>query len=247
VTLAVPPPIDRIGPTRRPADSPVGFQRWRSLLFLHWEVPEAELRKLVPADLTIDLYDGRAYVGIVPFVMEGVRPWWSPQRLAFSFLETNVRTYVHYRGRPGVYFFSLDANSAVAVAAARRFWGLPYFNATMSLARSGKSVSYASRRRGGTAQLDVHYQIGSHLGPSEPGTMQHFFLERYLLMVERAGNLLVGQVHHAPYPAQAVAVDALSESLIAATGLPAPDSPPAFVHYAEGVDVEIFRLRQIAE
>ena len=237
------PPIDRLAPTRRPNEAPIGYQRWRTLLFLHWEVPVEKLRRVVPAELSLDLWEGRAYVGVVPFAMEGVRPWWSPERLAFSFLETNVRAYVHHRGRPGVYFFSLDVNSRIAVAAARHFWGLPYFNAQMSLTRSGNRIAYTTRRRSNGASLDVRYRLGQPLGSSQPDTLEHFLLERYLLFVERRGKLHVGQVHHAPYPAQAAAVDAVEQSLIQAAGLSPLTNQPAFVHYAAGVDVEIFPLR----
>ena len=129
--------IDRVSPTHRPSGPARGYQQWRSLLFLHWPVPINVLRLLVPAELELDLLDGVAYVGVVPFVMQGVRPRWWPQRGAFEFLETNVRTYVHHQGRPGVYFFSLDAASRLAVWAARRFWGLPYFHAEMRMTQTG--------------------------------------------------------------------------------------------------------------
>src|SRR5438105_4554153 len=118
------PMIDRIAPTRRPVGRAAGFHRWRSLLFLHWAVPTEILRSLVPAELALDLYDGVGYVGVVPFAMEAVRPRWCPQRLGFNFLETNVRTYVLANDKPGVFFFSLDASSRIAVLAARAGWGL---------------------------------------------------------------------------------------------------------------------------
>ena len=211
---------------------------------MHWGVPEDLLRSLLPRQLTLDLYEGRAYVGLVPFAMEGVRPWWAPERLAFSFLETNVRTYVLHQGKPGVYFFSLDANSRLAVATARTVWGLPYYNATMSMGRSGDLVHYSSERHQQNASLDVRCRIGQPLGPSRPDTLDHFFLERYLLYVERAGQLHVGQVHHVPYPVQAATVESVSDGLVAAAGLPAVDSLPEYVHYAQGVDVEVFPLRR---
>jgi hypothetical protein len=84
---------------------------------------------LVPPELELDLYDGQAYVGIVPFQIALLCESWWPKAAAMSFLETNVRTYVRYQGRPGVYFLSLDAASTCAVVGARFFWGLPYFPA----------------------------------------------------------------------------------------------------------------------
>ena len=125
--------IDRIAPARRPAETPRGYQNWRNLLFLHWPVEVAQLRPLVPDALQLDLYEGQAFVGVVPFAMEGVRPRWLPPSLAFAFLETNVRTYVVHNDRPGVFFLSLDAAHSPAVWAARKFWGLPYFRADMEM------------------------------------------------------------------------------------------------------------------
>src|SRR5579872_120144 len=130
--------IDRVAPTRRPSGNPVMFQSWRRLLFLHWEVPVEALRPLVPPQLAIDTYDGRAYVGLVPFTMMGVRPVWTPAFKPLSdFHEVNVRTYVHLDGAdPGVWFLSLDAANALAVRIARSAWKLPYHFAEMDLSVS---------------------------------------------------------------------------------------------------------------
>lgn len=233
--------IDRIAPTRRPALSPAGTQRWRELLFLHWSVPRDRLRQLVPASLELDEYDGEAWVGLVPFVMQGIRSAWMPRRVGLDFLETNLRTYVHYRGRPGVYFFSLEASSWLAVEVARAVWKLPYEHARMHTSREGDTIDYAStRNRDSTALFRARYSIGEALGPSEPGSLEHFFLERYLFFSERAGRLYEGQVHHVPYPAHRVEVDSLEEGLFAAAGLPPTNRPPELLHYSPGVDVEVF-------
>jgi uncharacterized protein YqjF (DUF2071 family) len=238
------PNIDRIEPTRRPAGTPKGYQQWRSLLFLHWRVPPDALRALVPQQLELDLWNGVAYVGVVPFFMRGVRPRYVPQRLAFNFLETNVRTYVHYRGRPGVYFFSLEASSRIAVWAARVGWGLPYHHARMSCVSRGDSVHYESRRVSNEARHFVSYSIGEELGASAPGSIEHFLLERYLLFLVRRNQLIVGRVYHTPYPAQRATVHEVDDQLVAAAGLPQPSGLPELVHYASGVDVEIFPLKR---
>jgi uncharacterized protein YqjF (DUF2071 family) len=234
--------IDRISPTRRPAGKAAGFQRWRSLLFLHWPVQGEILRSLVPAELSLDLHDGVAYVGVVPFAMQGVRPWWCPEAFAFSFLETNVRTYVLSGDRPGVYFFSLDANSRVAVFAARTEWGLPYHYARIEMSRSSDEICYHTRRASNGAVHQVRYQLGEHLGVSRPGTLEHFLLERYLLFVKHKGQLLAGQVHHTPYPVQKVHLLEVHDELMAAAGFPATCKLPALAHYSPGVDVEVFSL-----
>jgi len=126
--------IDRTAPTRRPPGRNDGTQRWESLLFAHWEISTETLRPLIPKQLDIDTFQGAAYIGVVPFKMRNIRPRWLPKKFAFNFLETNVRTYVVYKDQPGVYFFSLDANSRLAVMAARAGWSLPYHHATMSSA-----------------------------------------------------------------------------------------------------------------
>jgi uncharacterized protein YqjF (DUF2071 family) len=241
----MPEMIDRIGPTVRPSRTVRGFQKWRSLLFMHWPVSVEKLRSIVPASLELDLYDGIAYVGVVPFVMEGVRPRWWPASMTFNFLETNVRTYVYHNGQPGVFFISLEAASGLAVWAARQFWGLPYYRADMSLKREGEEVRYRSVRRGSGVRHLVRYRLGKMLGPSRPDTLEFFFLERYLLFLERRNTTFVGQVHHSPYPVQQVEVLEIEDQLAASAGLFECEGMPEFSHYASGVDVEVFQLRRI--
>ncbi len=237
--LAVVPPIDRIAPTRRPNARPTGEQRWRQLFFLHWTYDADVVAALVPPGMTLDLWEGRAYVGLVPFLMEGVRPSWLPRTFAMDFLETNLRTYVTVDGEPGVLFFSLEASSWLAVKAARLGWGLPYFFADMESARDGDRVRYRSSRRGAGADLVLDASMGEALGPSAPGTLEHFLLERYLLFTAWRGRTYRGQVHHAAYPAQRATVHEVRTTLLEAAGLP-PATGPVLAHYASGVDVEVF-------
>lgn len=230
-----------MAPGRRPAGRPVGLQSWRDLLFVHWPVPIDAVRRAIPARLAPDLLDGVAYVGLVPFAMRRIRPAWLPGPLGLDFLETNVRLYVHLDGRdPGVTFLSLEASSRIAVEVARRTFGLPYHFARMSMERRGREVRYASERGGRSPRLGLRWEIGEALGESQPGSAEHFLLERYYLYVERDGQLLRGQVHHGPYPAHRASVHDLTDELIGAAGLPAPSGAPSFVHYSPGVDVEIF-------
>lgn len=244
--------MDRIAPTRRPRGMPVGIQLWRELLFLHWPVPVQAVRPLVPAPLSIDVYQGSAYVGLVPFVVRRARAAGTPATVGIDFLEANVRTYVHVAGRlPGVYFFSLDAASLLAVVGARLAFGLPYFPARAALGHGSRAVAYTLQRLGRTRPaLAVRYEVGQPLGPSAPGTLEHFLLERYLLHVRRGPTLWTAQVHHRPYPAQTARVLSLSDQLIAAAGLTEPATPPPLVHYAAGVDVTIYppqvRLSRLA-
>ena len=242
--------IDRIAPTERPLGRPQGFQRWRTLLFLHWEVPEAALRPLLPPELTIDTWEGRAYVGVVPFTMRDVAPRWAPSVPGVSnFHELNVRTYVHHRGKdPGVWFFSLDAAGTIAVLAARAGWDLPYHRASMELSVSGDEVRYSSRRLfpgPKPAELRVRYRIGEPLGPAAPGTFEHFLAERYILFAQGRKGIRMGRVHHKPYPLQAATVLECEQSMVKVQGLPHPEAPPLAL-YASGVDVDVFPLEPIA-
>jgi uncharacterized protein YqjF (DUF2071 family) len=227
------------------------YQKWRSLLFLHWELPPDLVASLLPQGLDLDLYEGKAYVGLVPFTMRGIRPVGFPAVPWLSnFHETNVRTYVHVQGRdPGVWFFSLDAANPVAVALARSLFHLPYYHARMTLTHAPDGViSYRSTRRT-TGSTEVASEIaGSPRGlasPAQVGTLEHFLVERYLLYSTRRGRLYRGQVHHAPYPVQGAAVFGVKESLLRAAGLHQPAEPP-LAHFAEGVDVEVFGLQSVA-
>lgn len=232
--------LDRIKPTQRPDKTPSGWQRWRELLFVHWRLPIDAVRPLIPKEVELDPWDGEMFVGLVPFRMEGIRPSWLPRPMAMDFLELNLRTYVSFQGRPGVWFFSLDATSWLAVQAARTGWSLPYHHARMSVTRTGEHVSYRSERRVGAATLSAEYDVGAPLGASAPGTLEHFLLERYLLFSERGGRILEGHVHHVPYPAHRVENLVVSQSMIEAAGMPKVSGPPVTAHFSPGVEVEVF-------
>lgn len=243
--------VDRIGPTRRPAGRVVQRPGWHHLTFLHWRVPAAALRPLVPAALEIDTFEGDAFIGLVPFTMTNVRPWWAPPLPGTNdFHETNVRTYVHRDGRdPGVWFFSLDAASRLAVRAARTLWHLPYHHARMTLERGDAVVRYESTRRWpkplpGTCRVACR-PLGEPAATA-PGTLEHFLAERYLLYAAaRDGRLRRGAVHHAPYPLQRAELLECDETLIAAAGVERPAGPPPLAHFASSVDVEIFALERV--
>jgi len=242
-----------------PVDPPVdprtsGYQSWRHLAFLHWRVPAATLRPLVPRGLVPQEHDGSAWLGVVPFAMARVRPWWAPPVPGVSwFLETNVRTYVvDASGRSGVWFFSLDANQRLAVAIARRFWSLPYWFARLGLERRGSparpdSVAYSGERRGPpSARYAIDVELaGDPTHTAAPGTLDHFLVERYLLFTERRdGSLATGRVHHEPYPLVTVARCSAAQSLTAAMGVAiAPSRAPDHVVWSPGVDVRVSPLR----
>ena len=241
--------IDRVSPAERPRGRPAGFQRWRDLLFLHWEVPIEALERLLPTDLTIDTFDGKAWVGVVPFTMRDVAPRWSPSVPGVShFHELNVRTYVHHRGQnPGVWFFSLDAAATIAVIVARTGWALPYHRASMRLDKLDNTIDYESRRLfpgPRPAEFSVKYEIGESVGPAKPGTLEHFFAERYILYAKTRSGLSIGRVHHVPYPLHEVRLDAWSETMMAAAGLSRSNDEPLAL-YSPGVDVDIYALTKV--
>ena len=230
-------------------------QRWARLLFLHWEVPPESLARLLPPGLDLDTFEGRAFVGLVPFTMTGVRPVLLPAVPGLSdFHEVNVRTYVHHRGRdPGVWFFSLDAANAVAVKLARWTYRLPYHLARMRMdppdgAADPRVIAYESERLRPAplpARCRLRYEPTGNPAPAEPGTLEHFLAERYILYAHARGRLFTGRVHHAPYPLQPARVLDLDETLIAANGIARPDSPP-LAHYAREVRVRIYPLIPVA-
>jgi uncharacterized protein YqjF (DUF2071 family) len=164
------------------------------------------------------------------------------------FHETNVRTYVHHAGRdPGVWFFSLDAASWLAVALAHLFFHLPYFHARMRLSLESSAITYVSRRSGsGSPRATCLVQCTPAGSPTlaPAGTLEHFLAERYVLYAAHGGRLFRGQVHHAAYPLQTAEVRNLDETLLAAAGIERPGCAP-LAHYARGVRVEVFPLARL--
>ncbi|MGD7023179.1 YqjF family protein [Rossellomorea vietnamensis] len=177
-------------------------QTWENLLFLHWQVPVEELRAKLPAQLELDTYEGKAWVGIVPFSMNHIRVRGLPEiPFARSFLECNVRKYVKYKGEPGVYFFSLDANHAPAVAGARRFFSLPYFNADMKMEVSNGTVKYSTRRvhKGTNGEsLKIEYTPGERIHTVK-GSLTEWLTERYCLWTIKNNRVYKGAIQHKPW------------------------------------------------
>lgn len=240
--------IDRMTPTLRPVSPLVGYHRWSNLLFIHWRVPVELIAPLIPSQLTLDTWDGDAWIGLVPFEMSGVRPWWSPSVRGISaFLETNVRTYVHYQGRdPGVWFFSLDASNPIAVRLARWFWYLSYYDARMISRIETDHWAFSSQRKDQTtSQLNCAARLGSPLSCAEPETLDHFLIERYILYAQsQRGGLYQGHVHHRPYTLREATLEHCEQSLLEAAGIPA-SGEPVHVVASPGVNVEVFPLRRL--
>jgi uncharacterized protein YqjF (DUF2071 family) len=244
-------PIDRHSPTLRPEGQAVMYQSWNTLLFLHWEVDPEPLARLLPPGVELDTYEGKAYVGLVPFTMTGVRPRRLPAVSWLSnFHETNVRTYVHCRNaNPGVWFFSLDAANAIAVGLARKWFHLPYYYAGMSLSKDSSGwITYRSARRFSNGRPAGCHVVARPVGEVEParlGSLEHFLAERYILYASRGRGLALGRVHHSPYPLQRAEVLSVEETLLAAAGIARPETAP-LAHFASGVRVDVFGLENVS-
>ena len=250
-SLHAPTLSDRLALRERPMGQPLLRQQWSELLFLHWAVPAALLQPYLPPRLKIDTHDGMAWLAVVPFQMSKVRTRFSPPVHGTSeFLELNVRTYVHLDGVPGVWFFSLDANNALAVWVARTFFNLPYLRADMRLERPSADLRQftATRTHGGvpSASFRATWKIGGPLPPAEPGSLALFLTERYALYTSNKAQtkLYRGRVAHTPWPLSAAQVLHLESNLIEGHGLPTPAGKPV-VHAGGPVSVELWPMQQV--
>lgn len=223
---------------------------WHDLLFMHWPVPEDWLRPLIPPGLSLDTFDGSAWLGVVPFRMSDVRPRFFPAVGPLSnFPELNLRTYVTADGKPGIWFFSLDAHNPVAVRIARATFGLPYFDAKMSCRIAGDEVHYASIRtyRGAPAAEFVgRYRPDGEPFDSRPGSLENFLTERYCLYAaDGRGKLRRGDIHHAMWPLQPAEAEVSSLEMTAQIGVQLPDVGP-IPHYARRLDVLAWAPKRIS-
>ena len=224
-------------------------QIWHEVLFAHWPLDPSVMRALVPAALELDTFEGQAWLGLVPFRMTDVRPRGTPPLPGLSrFPEMNVRTYVVANGIPGVYFFSLDAGRALAVALARRFFHLPYFHARMRSTRAGESIEYESYRhrpRAPAAQFVARYRPLSAAAYAQCGTRDYWLTERYCLYASgRRGQLYRGDIHHRPWPLQSAELTISRNSMARAHNIHLPEQP-ALLHYAQRQEVLIWPLRHV--
>lgn len=224
-------------------------QTWHDLLFAHWRIDPSVLRSKVPPAFELDLFDGEAWIGIVPFRMTNVGargvpalPWVS------EFPELNVRTYVRVADRPGVYFFSLDAGSATAVRAARLLLNLPYHTAAMAVTARSSDIAYESRRvDNARAELRADYRpVGTVFEPLE-GSLEYFLTERYCLYhVTRHGTPYRLEIHHPPWRLHQAEAEIVRNEMAAASGLTLDDAPPV-LHFVKRQDMVAWaptRLRQ---
>jgi uncharacterized protein len=239
--------------THRPWELPsrpwVFVMHWHDLLFMHWPVSYDALRTSIPPPLTLDTFDGTAWIGVVPFRMTGVRPRALPPLPWLSaFPELNVRTYVTTGGKPGVWFFSLDAANPIAVRIARLVTHLTYYDARMSSKCFGGVVHYTSVRthRGApAAAFRGKFQPTGPVYHASPGMLDHWLTERYCLYAaDRHGQVWRGDIHHARWPLQPAEAEVHVNTMTHQIGLTLPDTPP-LLHFARRLDVVGWTLERV--
>ncbi len=223
--------------------------RWRELLFAHWVVDATIVRALVPAALPLDLFEGRCYVGAVPFLMESVTPRCLPPLPGLhAFPELNLRTYVTAGGKPGVWFFSLDAGQKLAVRAARRFFHLPYFDAKFEIGLTSGQAAYKSVRthKGAPpAQFSATYRPIGTVYEASPGTLDAWLTDRYCLYsADATGNTYRGEIDHPPWPLQKAEATIHINTLGDTLGIEMPQRP-ATLHFTKSLDVKAWMIRSI--
>jgi len=223
-------------------------QTWSDLLFAHWPLEPEALRAHLPASLPIDTFEGTAWLTITPFEISGLRLRGTPPAPGFSrFTELNVRTYTTLDGKPGIWFFSLDAASVAAVAGARRTYRLPYFRAAMEIERPDGGIRYRSRRTssdGPAAELAVDYAPVGPVAPPAPGTLEHWLTERYCLYaLAPRGRILRAEIHHPPWPLQPARAR-FSTNTMAPAGVELPAREP-LLQFARRQDVLIWPPRAV--
>lgn len=225
-------------------------QTWHDLLFLHWPVDEDLLRSHVPAGLEIERFDGRAWIGVIPFHMSGIRVRGLPAIPGLSaFPELNVRTYVRHGGRPGVWFFSLDAAHRIAVSVARRWFHLGYRLAEMSWSREGQGVVYTCRRLGDgsdSARWEGRYEPDGPVAQAAAGSFESFLVDRYCLYsADRHGRLYRGEIDHDAWPLQPARAEVDVDTMTGSLGIERADAPASAL-YVRSIDVRLWSIHRVS-
>lgn len=229
-----------------PAHPWIMRQTWRNLLFAHWPTEASRLRPLIPAVLELDLRDGTSWIAVTPFRLTELRLRGLPPIPGTSnFLELNVRTYVRYQERPGVFFFSLDAASLAAAKGARASYHLPYFHAKMSQKQTLTGFEYRSRRRGDkNPELVARYTPVSAVQQPRPGSLEQWLVERYCLYAPHKDRLYRADIHHVPWPLQEASAEFELNTMAQAAGIELPNVDP-ICHFAKELEVLVWRPERL--
>ncbi|MGQ0600803.1 MAG: YqjF family protein, partial [Anaerolineales bacterium] len=222
------------------------------------------MRRALPPQLQPDTFDGQAWIGVVPFGMSRVYPRYTfPVPWLSYFLELNTRTYVSLDGKPGVYFFSLDAANPLAVTIARAWYQLPYFNARMVMTENARpSTSLRSAQGAESAWIDYHstrthrgaptaefkgrYRPVGEVYTSQCGSLENWLTERYCLYTVMNGNVYRGEIHHAQWPLQRAEAEIETNTMAVPTGLTLPNTPP-LLHFAREIEMVAWGIRPVVK
>jgi uncharacterized protein len=229
-----------------PQDNWIMGQTWEQLAFLHWRIPEVELRRVVHPSVPIDSFDGSAWLGITPFTVTGFHVRHTPPPPAIAnFHEINVRTYATVDGKPGIYFLSLDAASKLAVHAARTAYRVPYFHSDIATSQTADRVEYSSERNGDPpAAFEAEYGPTGPKYEAEPGSFDHWCTERYCLYtLDDDQRLQRGDIHHPPWPLQPATARIARNTMTQPYGIELEGDP--FVHFAARQDVVFWTLQPV--
>ncbi|MDP4611611.1 MAG: DUF2071 domain-containing protein [Opitutales bacterium] len=242
----------RIAEQAVPAQPVVMYQRWEELLFLHWAVAPEVVAEILPPGLRVDTFDGEAWIGVVPFSMRAIRPRFLPAVKGLSdFPELNLRTYVvDEKGRPGVWFYSLDTPKRLPNWIARTFFNLNYRLSRIHVHKQGACIDYCSELWMGAdwdAPQKYEWERIGTTTHAEPGSLEFFLVERYRLFAydRKAERLFTGKVHHEPYRLQTAKLSHYTKRLFELNGLVAPDGSPASVIASQGVNVRIYPMERV--
>jgi uncharacterized protein YqjF (DUF2071 family) len=237
--------FDRLRMRAKPDGNPVMEQNWDKILFLHWPVDPQLMRARIPAHLEVDLFEDKAWIGITPFRVTELRLMSLPPIPGLdSFNEINVRTYVHHNGKPGIWFFSLDASKLIPVIAARLFYQVPYFSAEIDFQQAENDFSVEmTRTTNRNVRFKARWKKGTRLRDPDAESLAFFLVERYCFFAELGNSLMMTRVYHQPWILDEAIVGSYESSLIGSLGLPEPVGEP-LAHFSEGVTTQIWDPRR---
>ncbi len=227
-----------------PAEPWIMMQVWFDLLFAHWRLPPESIRPLIPPGLQLDTFDDAAWIAITPFHMKMKARLPGTALKLSRFAELNCRTYVTVDGKPGVFFFSLDASSRLAVRGARWFYRLPYFYARIRVDEQREHFRYHAQRKSNNACFSANYFPISSARYSRPGTLEHFLTERYCLYTVSQNHIYRCDIHHLPWPLQDANCDIQQNTIASAAGIKGVEGKP-LLHFAKKLEVLIWPLKKI--
>ena len=234
--------LDRLAPRSKPEGEAIMHQRWENLLFLHWPIEPAVLRPLIPEPLEIDTFEGQAWIGITPFELKNLHLAYLPPVPGLSaFNEVNVRTYVHHRDFPGVWFLSLDASKLIPALAARLFFMLPYYKAEMAFGQREGRYQFALNRAGPPeASFEASWRVGMRLRAPDVESLAFFLVERYCYFAVAPEGVYTTRIYHHPWILEEAFVESHASTMLSALGLPEPAAAP-LAHFSRSLNVDIWQ------